>query len=324
MTTTMQNPAALRAAPGSPAQRLRADTAAVRVSLRWLGVRKTLTPQQKSQAAESFGAEGEFLSARKKLLDTRHPAYREVTAVRGRLLAYWKATSLPYPEPGLRLIRQTEIDRFHEQLTAFRAELHAAVGRLDSHYAELRSAARRRLGALYDPTDYPPSLEGLFEVEWDFPSVEPPDYLLQLSPALYEQERARVAARFEEAVLLAEEAFRSEFAKLVTHLAERLTGEGERKVFRDSAVSNLVEFFERFRTLSVHSNTQLDELVEQAQRTVRGIEAQALRDNESLRQAVAGRLEQVQNALDQLVVDVPRRRIIRPRTTSGDSHAAPG
>ena len=79
MTTTLVD----RAAPSSAsaAQRLRNDTAAVRVSLRWLGVRKTLTPEQKTQAAESFGAEGDFLSARKKLLDTRHPAYKEVTAI---------------------------------------------------------------------------------------------------------------------------------------------------------------------------------------------------------------------------------------------------
>ena len=36
----------------SPAQRMRATMAAVRVSISWLGVRKTLTPQQKSQSHE--------------------------------------------------------------------------------------------------------------------------------------------------------------------------------------------------------------------------------------------------------------------------------
>ena len=40
----------------SPAQWLRETAAAVRVSFTWLGVRKTLTPEQKNQAAESFGA----------------------------------------------------------------------------------------------------------------------------------------------------------------------------------------------------------------------------------------------------------------------------
>ena len=55
-------------------------------------------------------------------------------------------------------------------------------------------SAVERLGSLYNPDDYPPSLRGLFELSWDFPSVEPPDYLMQLSPAIYEQERARVAS----------------------------------------------------------------------------------------------------------------------------------
>ena len=52
----------------SPAQRLRTTMAAVRISFMWFGTRKTLTAEQKAQAAESFGAEGQFLSAGKKLL----------------------------------------------------------------------------------------------------------------------------------------------------------------------------------------------------------------------------------------------------------------
>src|SRR5207253_408613 len=99
-----------------------------------------------------------------------------------------------------------------------------AVGSLDDHYAELQSAARIRLGTLYNPADYPATLRGWFQVEWEFPNVEPPDYLQQLNPELYEQERARVVARFEEAVQLAESAFLDEFGKLVSHLCERIQG----------------------------------------------------------------------------------------------------
>jgi hypothetical protein len=311
MTMTLLDPPAERTST-SAAQRLRLTTAAVRVSFCWLGVRKTLTPEQKSQAAEPFQAEGEFLSARKKLLDTKHPAYKEVTAVRGRVQSYWKGLTLPYPEPGIRLIKQDQVEPFHAQMTEFRGQLDEAVLRLDEHYAELQDAARRRLGALYDPADYPPRLRGLFGLDWDFPAVEPPDYLLQLSPALYEQERARVAGRFEEAVQLAEQAFVGELARLVSHLTEGLTSaDGERKVFRDSAVANLLEYFDRFRQLNVRSSAQLDELVEQARRIVRGVEPQALRDRAELRQHVATQLSQVQSALDGMLVDRPRRRILR-------------
>src|SRR5262249_30428425 len=177
--------------------------------------------------------------------------YKDVTAIRGKVNAHWKSLTLPFPEPGIRLIRQHEVERFSQQMAGFRVELEAAVGRLDDHYSELKAAARTRLGDLFDPNDYPASLRGLFGVECDFPNVEPPDYLCQLNPAIYEQERARVATRFEEAVRLAEQAFVSEFAKLIEHLTERLSagGDGERKIFRDSAINNLSEFFSRFRHL---------------------------------------------------------------------------
>ena len=295
------------------AQRLRTTMAAVRVMFIWFGVRKSLTPDQKSQAADTFGAESEFFSAGKKLLDTSHVAYKAVTSVRGRILAYWKGISLPYPEPGIRLIRQDDIASFNVQLTTLKGELQEAVGTLDEHYAELKSAARRRLGRLFNPTDYPGSLRGMFDVSYDFPSVEPPDYLRQLSPQLYQQEAQRVSARFDEAIQLAEQAFTEELSKLISHLGERLSGsdDGKPKVFRDSAVENLREFFQRFRHLNVRSNEQLDELVVQAQRIVSGVEPQALRDNVSLRQRVATQLSGVQSVLDGLLVDRPRRNIVR-------------
>ena len=287
--------------------------AAVRVSISWFGTRKTLTAEQKSQAAESFGAEGAFLSAGKKLLDTSHQAFKAVTSVRNRVISYWKGVSLPFPEPGIRLIRQDDIAAFDAHLTTLKAELEGAVWRLDEHFAELKSAARERLGSLFDAADYPASLQGLFKVEWDFPSVEPPNYLRELSPELFRQEQARVAARFEEAVRMAEEAFTAELAKLVAHLTERITGQedGKPKIFRDSAVENLKEFFDRFKSLNVRSNEQLDELVEQAQRVIRGVEPQTLRESADLRQRVATQLSGVQSVLDGLLVDRPRRNILR-------------
>ena len=169
------------------------------------------------------------------------------------------------------------------------------------------------MGRIFNPADYPQSLRGLFAASWDFPSIEPPSYLQQLSPQLYEQECQRVQARFDEAMQLAEQAFTDELAKLVSHLTEPLGGQedGEPKIFRDSAVENLTEFFERFRHLNVRSNEQLDGLVAQAQRTIHGVEPQELRDSANLRQHVATQLAGVQATLDGILVDRPRRNILR-------------
>jgi hypothetical protein len=112
--------------------------AAARASLNWLGVRKTLSQEQRAQAAGTFGAEGDFLSAGKKLLDTRHEKFKAVTAAKNRVIQYWKSLGLPYPEPGIRLIRQERIDMFDAQMREFRDELDDAVAELDRYYDRLK------------------------------------------------------------------------------------------------------------------------------------------------------------------------------------------
>ena len=134
-----------------------------------------------------------------------------------------------------------------------------------------------------------------------------------LHPDVYQQEQARVRERFESAVELAEQAFATELQRLTAHLAERLTGlhDGQPKVFRDSAVENLRQFFDRFRRLNIRSSPELDALVEQAQQTINGVEPQTLRDSNRLRQMVARDFEQIQAAVGGLLVDRPRRNILR-------------
>jgi HEPN domain-containing protein len=305
--------------PESPAQRLRRLAAAVRVHFTWWGVHRTLSARQKEEVGVTYDADARFLTAGKKLVDTRHEAFRRLTSLRTRVSNYWRGLTLPYVEAGVRLIRQNDIEPFVHTLTGFREELMQAEADLNSVYEEIKSDARRRLGRLYNPSDYPPEVRGLFGLDWDFPSVEPPSYLLRIAPEVYEQEQERIVRRFEEAVELAEQAFVTEFARLVSHLTERLSSgcEGERKVFRDTAVTNLMDFFEKFRHLNVRSNAQLDELVEQAQRVVQGVAAQELRNNEGLRQHVATQLAGVQSVLDGMLVDRPRRSLVRNRPNQG-------
>ena len=146
-----------------------------------------------------------------------------------------------------------------------------------------------------------------------YPPIEPPNYLVALNPGVFEAEQARVRERFESAVELAEQAFATELQRLVTHLAERLTGlqDGQPKVFRDSAVENFTEFFERFRRLNIRSNPELDALVDQARQVITGIEPQQLRDSVRLRAMVVNDFTRIEQAVGDLLIDRPRRNILR-------------
>jgi len=264
-----------------------------------------LAPEQRTTAARAFHADRELLSASKTILDLKHPAYRAVAAVRS------EASS--YPEAGIRLLPQNSLGMFANTMQTYRERLQEAARKLSSQYDTIKSEAQRRLGTLFNASDYPTTLDGLFDMEWSVVPIEPPQYLVALNPEVFRQEQARVRERFESAVELAEQAFATELQRLTAHLAERLTGlhDGQPKVFRDSAVENLREFFERFRRLNIRSSPELDALVEQAQQTINGVEPQTLRDSNRLRQMVARDFEQIQASVGELLVDRPRRNILR-------------
>ena len=233
--------------------------------------------------------------------------------MRSQAQKFWTGITLPWPEPGIRLIRRDDVRSFNVRMEELRWELSDAAATLDNEFDELKRQARVRLGELFDPSDYPSSVRNAFLVEWDYPSVEAPNYLREMCPEIYREEQQRVAAQFDEAVRLAEAAFAEELSGLIGHLAERLTGEtdGKPKVFRDSVVDNLTDFFDRFGRLNITGSEQLESVVADARRLLNGVDPQRLRDSSFARRDVSSGLARVQSTLDGLLVDRPRRRVIR-------------
>lgn len=292
-------------------QLLKDSTAAVRVRFESLGVRKTLNRGQIDQAASPFGAEGRMLSAAKRILDSNHPAVRSLTKIKADAVNRWKQSTLPYVEDGVRLLPRTELGAFDAFMNEKRNELECAALELQLHFEDIKAEARNKLGVLFNPNDYPPDVASKFKVEWDYPPLDPPNYLASTSPALYEQEQEKLRQRFVEAAELAEEAFITEFANLTEHLADRLTPEadGSQKIFHASAVENLREFFDRFSKLNLTGNERIEELVATARKAVSGVSPKQIRSAEALRAQIRSSMQGLTARLDAMLVDRPKRKI---------------
>jgi hypothetical protein len=221
--------------------------------------------------------------------------------------------TLPYPQEGVRLIRQLDVGAFEDRMREYKEQLAAAAAVLQLEYETLKNAAREKLGDLYNPTDYPETLEGVFDIKWEYPSVEPPNYLMTFDPNLYAQEQRRVQGRFEAAVVMAEEAFAERLQELIAHLVERLTDEpdGTKKSFRASAIENFKEFYESFQHMNVRSNAELEGLIRQANNLVSGVDVGELRKSNELRQTLSQQMTEVKTALDSMITNAPRRRVLR-------------
>jgi hypothetical protein len=97
MTALLDEPRSPAINAQTSAQNLRAGMAAVRVSFTWLGTRRSLSAEQRDEAAQPFDADGGSLSAGKKILDTKHSAYKVLTAVKTKIASTWKGMSLSFP-----------------------------------------------------------------------------------------------------------------------------------------------------------------------------------------------------------------------------------
>lgn len=309
-------------------EQLARETTGVRLSITRLGTSAKADGNQQAEAAATFGATSDAISLSKKLLDTKRPEYKAVTAVLGEASKLWKKKTLPHPDRGIRLAKREKIDEFGEIGAELTGKLEQAVAELSSVYIELKEAARQRLGSLFNPSDYPATLDGCFSIAFTFPNTTTPEYLQQLAPELYRAETKRVAAQFEQAAALAEQAFNAELSKVVGHIVSTLTAknaDGKPKAFRNSTVTNITAFIERFRELNIGSSAELVALVDQAEGALKGVNPSALRDSDSLRSIVAERFGAINDKLTAATIDKPARRIrdVQPAIVVESANEAP-
>jgi hypothetical protein len=62
--------------------------------------------------------------------------------------------------------------------------------------------------------------------------------------------------------------------------------------------------------MNVRSNAQLERLIRQANELVSGIDVKDLRKNNNLRQNLTQQMGEVKTALDSLITNAPRRRVL--------------
>jgi len=284
---------------------------ATRVTFHWWGRTRRVEGNVLERMVQVIDAEISSFITTKKLYNLKLPALQKLTQLRNKIGAYWEQCTLPYVEPGIRLLRKKDVDDFNARLTVFQNSLSSAATDLQVCRSAILEDARQRLQQAFDLDNYPANLASLFQMEWSFPNIMPPDYLAQLSPDIYERELAKVQQRFQATVTLAESVFCEQFAQLVEHLAERLTPapDGTRKIFHDSTLANLEDFFTKFSKFNFTKNNPLDDLVQQAKGLVNGTNTTLLRNNVSAREDMRAVLHGMQDQLDQLMINKPRRRI---------------
>jgi hypothetical protein len=234
-----------------------------------------------------------------------------VRSVLSKARTYLQKAALPFPIHGLTLVPKETLSRIDEALCGMKSEFEGEVDKFISNYDVEREKARESLGHLFSEADYPIDVRRKFRFEWRFIVMDVPGRSGLLTSELYEREKEKFQALMEETRELATVALREEFAGIVRHMVERLSGEedGKPKRFQASMLDKMGEFLDSFGDRNLFRDDKLAELVDQARDVVSGLSPEELRQDGNLRRYIADEMNQLRVAVDGALEDLPRRKI---------------
>ena len=232
----------------------------IKVRLSRMGnMRKVSTTQIEADADK------DLLRVSKHLLDSAE--LKAITRFDAEIRRYLYNICLPF-EVGIHLLPIAALETVEQRLRQFATDRQQLAEAFLVVYPSLCQDAARRLRGLYNPADYPPVEEARrqFGFSWQYVSFGVPDQLKGISQEVWEQEREKAAQRMAEASSEIQIVLRESMAKLVQHMAERLktSDDGKPLRFKESTVSNLIEFLANFEFRNVTDDTELQSVVAQA------------------------------------------------------------
>lgn len=165
------------------------------------------------------------------------------------------------------------------------------------------------LGPLYLEKDYPApeQLADRFKITWDWFAFAVPE---GLPPEIRAKEEAKLKATYEQAAYEIRDALRVMFSKLIERAVDRLAPSepGEKpKVFRDSLIGNLEQFFADFEARNIMKDQELAGLVERCKEIMTGVDPARLREDGAFREETQTKLEQIAKAIEPMIEDAKSR-----------------
>ena len=254
-------------------------------------------------------ADKDLLRVSKHLLDSAE--LKAIGRFDGEIRRYLYNICLPF-EIGIHLLPVAALETVEHRLREFRTEREALVAAFVAVYPSLCLDAGKRLRGLYNPADYPcpEEVHQQFGFSWRYPSFGVSDQLREISQEVWQQEREKAARRMVEASSEIQVVLRESMTKLVEHMVERLKegADGKPLRFKESTVSNLVEFLENFEFRNVTDDQELQAMVKQARGLLQGVDVDDLRSTGELRTKVQQGMTSLANELDALMVRTGSRK----------------
>jgi hypothetical protein len=257
---------------------------------------------------EKLGKNSDWLRGKKFLINPEYlgPIRTTIHQARNAVIKY----ALPFPITALYLVPKEVLTSMDQTLDYYKQEFFHKVQEFQLQYELAKEEARDILGKLFNDTDYPDDISSKFNFQWRFITLDVPGKASILPPEVYEREKEKFIAMMEESRDLAITALREEFGGIIHQLVEKLnSNNGKPKAFKASMLNKFNDFLGSFGARNLFEDDRLAELVDHAKGVINGISPYGLRYSENLRQHITQEMHRLQEAIDESLEDLPRRKI---------------
>jgi hypothetical protein len=275
------------------------------VESRRLGTRRKV-----NSADIGTDADKSMLHVSKSILDS--PELKAVEKIDGTIRRYLAEQCLPSNfRSGVYLLPINLVEDVDAKFIEFQAQRDTLVDAFVESYGKRRDEAESRLGSLFKAKDYPESdrIKGTFRLDGQYVTFDTPSSLKNIKAEIFKREREKADAQWTDALEQCRVLLRATMSELVGHIGERLTPkeDGKAKSFHGSMLSKLDKFMTSFADRNIADDEELAELVKEAKVVMTGVDVNALRKEEGLREALRGQMDQLKGKIDSMVIDKPSR-----------------
>jgi len=227
----------------------------------------------------------------------------EITKIANATRSWLYGVTQPWGDNGDRILNMAYFMEFKDRLADYEGQFSTAVNSFLGDYDTLVAAAAFQLGDLFNREDYPTreTIEAKFGFRYNMiPLPQAGDFRVDIGEDGLRELQAQYESVLQQRVTGAMTEAWERLHDCLSRMSERLedSDDGKRKIFRDSLVENAIEICGLLKSFNITNDSRMDEMRKQLEDAMRGVDAEALRDSDSLREQTKRKVDNILSKFD--------------------------
>jgi len=228
-----------------------------------------------------------------KRLFADEPIFDAIQKFAGNSRTYHYHATMPWSDSGLRLLTTTMFFDYQKQITGMEMEFNTLVEQFVNQYDKLVLQAQMKLGALFNPDDYPhvDTVREKFRFSVKFaPVPEVGDWRVNVGNEAQEMLRESYAEYYQANLEQAYADVWERTHEALKRMSEKLSGE-KKQIFRDTLVGNVQEMIDLLDKFNITGDPKMKQAKVKMESALSGITPDALREDDALRHDVKSKVD---------------------------------